>query len=190
MKAMQRYAEERIKRMRAIGRLRPLRLHVRDRSRPWDNRPVNGTYGDRVELDPAVARARFGNFVDRALRDARARGMSDRKIALASGVATSTFHRWRQAQGRGLPELDKVRAFCDALGISVDDAMQALGMTDAAPEPTPEVPMPEDVRKILRTLADPNASEETKQFLRMSLNLLAGRAADSRTTERPEQAAG
>lgn len=187
---MQRHAVAMIERTRASNRRHPLRLRRRDRSRPWDNRPVSGTYGDRVELDPAVARARFATFVDRALRDARTRGLSDRKIALASGVATSTFHRWRQATGRGLPELDKVRAFCNALGISVDDAMQALGMTDAAPEPTPETPMPEDMRKILRVLADPNASEETKQFLRMSLNLLAGRAAEPRHDDATGEAAG
>lgn len=128
-------------------------------------------------------------FVDRALRDARARGLTDREIARQSKVATSTFHRWRQSEGRGLPELDRVRAFCDAVGASVEDAMQALGMTDAPAEPTPELPMPEDVRKILRALANPHESEETKQFLRMSLSLLAGRAVESRTEDRG-QAAG
>lgn len=185
---MQRYAEQGIGRVIALKRRRPLRLHERDRSRPWDNRPTNGTYCDPVAIDPTVARARFAAFVDRALRDARTRGMTDRDIARRSKVATSTFHRWRQADGRGLPELDRVRAFCDAVGASVEDAMQALGMTDASPEPTPELPMPEDVRKILRKLADPNEPEESKQFLRMSLSLLAGR-----TAERPErrgQAAG
>lgn len=141
-----------------------------------------------ARLDPAVARARFALFVDRALRDARARGLTDREIARRSKVATSTFHRWRQQEGRGLPELDRVRAFCDAVGASIEDAMQALGMTDDAPEPTPELPMPEDVRKILRVLADPNESEETKQFLRMSLQLLAGRAAEPRSGNR--EAAG
>lgn len=137
-----------------------------------------------ARLDPAVARARFAVFVDRALRDARARGLTDREIARRSKVATSTFHRWRQADGRGLPELDRVRAFCDAVDARLEDAMQALGMTDNAPEPTPELPMPEDVRKILRVLADPNESEETKQFLRMSLQLLAGRASEPRSTGR------
>jgi transcriptional regulator with XRE-family HTH domain len=129
-------------------------------------------------------------FVDRALKDARARGMTDREIARRSKVATSTFHRWRQADGRGLPELDRVRAFCDAVDASIEDAMQALGMTNADPEPTPGLPMPDDVRKILRVLADPNASDETKQFLRMSLNLLAGRAVDSRPSDQPGEAAG
>lgn len=144
-----------------------------------------------ARLDPAVARARFAAFVDRTLKDARARGLTDREIARRSKVATSTFHRWRQAEGRGLPELDRVRAFCDATSASIDDAMQALGMTDTEPEPTRELPMPEDVRKILRVLADPNASEETKVFLRMSLNLLAGRAAlDPRSEDQPGQAAG
>lgn len=117
------------------------------------------------------------------------RGLTDREIARRSKVATSTFHRWRQAAGRGLPELDRVRAFCDVVGVSIEDAMQSLGMTDADPAPTPELSMPEDVRKILRTLADPNASEEMKQFLRMTLQMLADRVAPDarpRRTDEPE----
>lgn len=127
-------------------------------------------------VDPAVARARFSVFVDRALKDARSRGMSDRQIAKASGVATSTFHRWRQSEGRGLPELDRVRAFCEATGASIDEAMRVLGMTDAAPEPTAEPPLPREVRVILRRLADPNTSEAEAQFIRMTLQMLAARA--------------
>lgn len=126
-------------------------------------------------LDPAVARARFAVFVERALKDARARGMTDREIQRVSGVATSTFHRWRKRQGRGLPELPKVRAFCEATGASIEEAMRVLGMTDADPEPTPEAPLPRDVRTIMRRLADPNTPEIDKQFIRLSLRMLAAR---------------
>lgn len=130
-----------------------------------------------ASVDPAVARARFAVFVDRTLENARANGMTDRKIARVSKVATSTFHRWRAGEGTALPKLDRVRAFCEATGASVDDAMKALGMTDAAPEPTPELPMPRDIVTILRRLADPNASEQEKDFFRESLAMLAARAA-------------
>jgi hypothetical protein len=136
-------------------------------------------------IDPAVARARFAVFVDRALESARLAGMTDREIQRVSGVATSTFHRWRQQQGRGLPELPKVRAFCEATGASIDEAMRVLGMTDSAPEPTPEPPLPRDVRIIMRRLADPNTPEREKDFIRQSLAMLAERAAtDARRDER------
>jgi transcriptional regulator with XRE-family HTH domain len=144
-------------------------------------------------IDPAVARDRFALFVKRALDDARARGMTDREIARVSGVATSTFHRWRTAEARGLPELPKVRAFCQAVGASVEDAMRALGMTDSGPQPTPEPPLPQDVRVILRRLTDPNTPDAQKQFIRMTLQMLAERAyADPRYDydEKPGEQAG
>lgn len=130
-----------------------------------------------ASLTPAVARARFAVFVDRAMRDARVRGETDRSIARKSDVATSTFHRWRKAEGRGLPELDKVRRFCDATGASLDDALAALGLTGEEPQATPEPPLPRDVRIILRRLADPNTPERERDFIRQSLSMLAERAA-------------
>lgn len=137
---------------------------------------------------PAVARARFAVFVERALNRARDEGMTDRKIYQASGVASSTFHRWRLGQGRGLPELPKVRAFCLATGASVDEAMRALGMTDAAPAPTPEPPLPRDVRIIMRRLADPNTPEAERQFIRMSLQMLAERTPATRASDTAAEA--
>lgn len=131
-------------------------------------------------ISAATGRARFATFVKRALEDARARGMTDREIARQSGVATSTFHRWRLAEGRGLPELDRVRAFCLAVGASVDDAMRALGVSDSRPEATPEPPLPRDVIIILRRLADPNVPEVQKQLIRMTLQMLADQADVSR----------
>jgi hypothetical protein len=155
-----------------------VRLRIRDRSHPWDNRPTNGTYSGRVAapVDPSVARARFAVFVDRALENARAAGLTDRAIQRESGVAT-----WRAAEGRGLPELPKVRAFCTATGASVDEAMRALGMTDEAPAATPEPPLPRDVRIILRKLADPSTPDTEREFIRMTLQMLAERRGAGRT---------
>lgn len=174
---MQLSAEPRILQLRPRTYRRPGRLHIRSRSRPWDNRPANGTYRNDVStpVDPAVARARFGNFVGRALDNARLAGLTDREIYRRSGVSTSTIHRWRLAEGKGLPRLPQVRAFCAAVDASIDEAMAALGMTDTAPTPTPEAPMPKEVRAILRKLADPNTPEADKQFIRMSLRVLAAR---------------
>jgi hypothetical protein len=137
-------------------------------------------------VDPAVARARFAAFVDRALDNARAQGLTDREIQRRSGVATSTFHRWRSAEGRSLPKLPQVRAFVGAVGASLDEAMRVLGMTDAEPEPTAEPPLPRDVRVILRRLADPNTSEEERKFIRMTLAMLAERT-PARPADRSEQ---
>jgi hypothetical protein len=185
---MQRHAESRILQLKLNAHRRRLQLLTRDRSRPRDNRPVNGTYRNAVAapVDPAVARARFADFVDRALKIARDNGMTDRKISALSGVATSTFHRWRTGEIKGLPKLPQVRAFCEAVGASVDEAMRVLGMTDLAPIPTPEPPLPRDVRIILRKLADPNASEIDKQFIRLSLQMLASRTTESRSTAEEE----
>jgi hypothetical protein len=116
--------------------------------------------------------------------------MSDRDVQRVSGVATSTFHRWRTTQGRGLPELPKVRAFCDATGASVDDAMAALGMTDAAPVATPEPPLPREIRVIMRRLEDPNTSEAEKDFIRQTLQMLAGRIAAVERSEQKTRDAG
>jgi hypothetical protein len=136
-------------------------------------------------VDPAVARARFATFVARALDNARLAGMTDREIQRKSGVATSTFHRWRTADGKGLPKLPQVRAFCAATGASIEEAMRVLGMTDDAPAPTPEPPLPRDVLIIMRRLADPNTPEAERDFIRQSLSMLAERAAiQSRRDER------
>lgn len=144
-----------------------------------------------IPLDPAVARARFAVFVQRALEQARAQGMTDAKIYAASGVSSSTFHRWKLGEGRDLPQLDKVRRWCQAVGASVEDAMQALGMTDSAPRPTPEPPLPRDMRIILRRLTDPTTPDTEREFIRKSLQMLAGTvAADARAAERAENDAG
>src|SRR4051812_28270891 len=188
---MQRYARQGYKRRRPLDRQRPLRLHMRDQSRPQDNRPANGTYRDAVSgspVSPEVARARFARWVTRALESARARGLTDREIARRSNVATSTFHRWRLAEGKGLPRLPQVAAFCEAPGASIDAAMSPLGMTGAAPDPPPEPPLPRDVLVILRRLSDPNVPETEKQFIRMTIAMLAERAVGRRREQAGEDA--
>lgn len=136
-------------------------------------------------VDPAVARARYAAFVDRSMRIARENGLSDRKVAALSGLSTATLHRWRNAQGKELPEIEKVRTFCEAVGASLDDAMAALGLTGDGPTPTPEPPLPREVQVILRRLNDPNTPEIERQFIRQSLEMLADRAAaNARRDER------
>lgn len=155
-------------------------------SRPWDNRPANGTYLDGVTASPqppSVARARFAKFVSRALDSARERGMTDKDIAAATGVGPSTFHRWRRAAGRELPEIEKVRAFCDGLGVSMVGAMVALGMSPGRDNAEPEPPMPPEMRVILRRLADPNVRDSDKLVIREMLKLLAAQANGPRRSQ-------
>lgn len=136
---------------------------------------------------PEPVRRRFARFVDRALRRASDAGISHRQIAEASGVGTSTFHRWRRGELRELPELDRVRAFCAATGASFEDAMAALGLTPARDNPEPEPALPQSIRVILRALADPNVPDRDKQMLSEFLQMAADRA---RTMRRDERRAG
>lgn len=130
-----------------------------------------------------LIRVRFAHFVDRSLTSARARGMTDRDIEAATGVRSSTFHRWRRGEVRTVPGLDKVTAFCAGIGVDLADAMTALGLTGQRDNPEPEPAMDPDLRLILRQLADPNVPASEKVFIRESLAMLAERADRTRRRE-------
>ncbi|MBX6357777.1 MAG: helix-turn-helix domain-containing protein [Micromonosporaceae bacterium] len=132
---------------------------------------------------PEAVRRRFARFIDRALKRASDMGISHRQIAEASGVGTSTFHRWRRGELRELPELDRVRAFCAAAGASFTDAMAALGLAAGRDNPEPEPVLPAEVRIILRYLADPTISDRDKLVVRETLLMLADRARRRRRDE-------
>lgn len=122
-----------------------------------------------------LIRVRFSRFVERALNGARIRGMTDKDIQAATGIMPSTFHRWRRGDLRTTPDIGKVRAFCTGLGVSVDEALAALGMTPERDNPAPEPPMDPDLLLILRRLADPNTPAAEKVFIKESLRMLADR---------------
>ncbi len=152
------------------------RSYPRQRCRPRDNRPANGTDTGAVTSDPvppSLARKRFAAFVSRALDAARRRGMTNKDIVAATGVGESTFHRWKRGEGRELPEIDRVRAYCAGLGESTAEAMRALGMAPGRQPTEPEPPLPPEVRTILRKLADPNVSNRDKLVINEMLKLLA-----------------
>ena len=175
MYTMQRYAMRRADRLKERHR----RTQRQEHCRPRDNRPASGTYLDPVAASPApspdVSRARFAAFVARTLSAARQRGMTDKDIHAATGVPPSTFHRWQKGNFATAPDLDKVRAFCQGLGVSPAGALAALGLAPERDNPQPEPPMPPEIRTILRKLADPNVSEFDKEFMRETLRLLADR---------------
>lgn len=135
-----------------------------------------------TETSPELIRVRFGRFVQRALDSARARGMRDNDIEAATGVRSSTFHRWRRGEVRTMPGLDKVRAFCEGVGASMEDALAALGMTERD-NPEPEPIIDPDLRLLMRRLNDPNVPETEKTFIRESLRMLAERTERRRGRE-------
>lgn len=168
---MQRYAETRAGR----GKARCRYDRRRQRSRPRDNRPANGTYRDRVAASSDVNRARFSRFIAWALTSARTRGMTDRDIVEATGVAASTFHRWQRADFKEAPEIERVRRFCEGLGVPVAGALVALGVTEGRDQAEPEPAIPPDVQRILRALADPHVPTDEKLIIREMLRMIAAR---------------
>ncbi len=131
----------------------------------------------------ALIRVRFAHFVERALASARSAGMTDKAIEAATGVRSSTFHRWRRGEVQTMPGIDKVAAFCAGIGVDVADAMTALGITGQRDNPEPEPALDPDLQLILRQLADPNVPEPEKVFIRESLRMLAERAGRGRRRE-------
>ncbi|MEW2442826.1 helix-turn-helix domain-containing protein [Micromonospora marina] len=125
---------------------------------------------------PDVARARFAQFVARALAGARERGMTDTAIHKATGIPPATFHRWQKGDFKTAPDIEKVRQFCAGIGVSPAGALAAFGLSPERDNPEPEPPLPPEVRKILRALADPATPEADKLVLREFLKMAAERA--------------
>lgn len=154
------------------GRLRRSRHR-----RPRDSRPANRCDDFRMTpMSDDLRRVRFAHFVDRALAAARYRGLTDKDIETATGVRSSTFHRWKRGEVRTIPGLGTILRFCEGIGVDPKDAMTALGITGERDNPQPEPQMDPDLRLILRRLADPNTPETEKEFIRESLRMLAERA--------------
>lgn len=166
---MQRYAGRVTKRM-----IRKLRCsQPRDHIRPRERAPGTGTYRDDVATSDDVNKVRFARFVARVLTQARERGMTDDDIAAATGVGSSTFHRWQRGQFARAPGIDRIRAFCAGLGVPPRAALLALGLQEGRDDPEPEPAIDPDVRRILRALADPSVSDEDKAVIRRMLQMAA-----------------
>ena len=167
---MQRYAGKQ------IGRL----ARPKHQCRPWHHchdkklRPVSGTYREQVAISRDVARVNFARFVERALRGARERDLSDMKIKELTGVGPSTFHRWRRGEwGKDWPEVQKVIDFCEGLGIPVEGALDALGIGGQRQQTETATQLDPDVRIIMRRLGDAATSEAERILIRATLRHLA-----------------
>lgn len=148
-------------------------------SHPWDHdshaasRTADGPYGDAMSPVPDVNRTRFARFISRVLTDARSRGLTDQDIMKLTKVGSSTFHRWKNAEFRTLPDLENVQRFCDGLGVPAQEALEAMGMTGSRTTPTPEPAVEPEIRAIQRALVDPAVSPERKAAVREMLRLIA-----------------
>src|SRR5688572_19032876 len=147
---------------------RPRDRDDRESSRIRGTRPEFGNYlslmpaESPVELD--LRRVRFAALVDRALRAAKARGMTIEQIEKATDVGNSTLYVWRKGEWNRDPVQGKVRSFCEGLGVDIDEAYRALGWATTQqtrrkpPEPMLEDP---DVRALMRKLTDPKTPAAT-----------------------------
>ena len=151
----------------------------RDREwyRVWGQVPAHGKYRLRMAVDPQVRKAKFGHFIEKALEDARGRGLTARKIQEITGVSTTTFYRWRNGEWTTAPRAGEVKAFCEGLGIDVNRAYRILGWTDEIQgrEPEPEIELDRDWREVLRRLNDPNTPDVEKYLIQETIRSLANR---------------
>lgn len=163
--------------------LRPLRRLISPRprrDREWfrgqEDLPDHGKYRLRMSTSAQVRAAKFGLFVDRLLREARARGMTIEEIAKATRVSSATMYRWRNADWTKDPRASQVRTFCEGLGAPVQVAYRLLGWTEEGrPQPSEPLELEPEMHDLARELRDPNVSEARKQEIRTVIRLLRRR---------------
>lgn len=123
-----------------------------------------------ASVDPRVQM--FGRFVDRALKEARDRGMSTEEIEERTSLGRSTMYRWRRAEIES-PQRRQVQQFCSGLGIPLKTAAQILGWDGGPPSTEPEPSVDPDLRAVMRRLNDPAVTAEEKTTIRQMLRYLA-----------------
>ncbi|WP_243706274.1 XRE family transcriptional regulator [Micromonospora sp. KC721] len=129
------------------------------------------------EFTPARKIA-FATFVRRALDDARAmRAWTGTEVSRRTGVSRQTINRWVRGDWASDPEVDRVVAFCEGLGLNPATAFAALGWdrTAASRDVPDSPPMDPDVEALLRRLVDPNVSDTEKFHIRETIRYLAYR---------------
>lgn len=169
-------------RMDTVSTLRPIpqqrsrsQCHRQHRRHVRHSGTFADAYRDPVSPAPEINKQRFSRFVQRVISDARDRGMSDKEIERRTSVSPSTFHRWRRGDFATTPDVGRITAFCEGLGISPSTAMRALGAEEGRDDPAPEPAMDPDVRRILRALTDPHVSDTDKLLIRETLKMLVTR---------------
>lgn len=154
----------------------------RDRgsSRRREVEPQIREYGLRV-VSLQVRRMRFARFVERALRDAQARGMTTAQIEAATRVGSSTIYRWKDGEWSRDPQRGQVKNFCAGLSLSLDEAYRALDWQTDDRETVEPAPIQNPaLREAARLLADPSIRVEDKAMILEMLAMLNARAVANR----------
>lgn len=132
-----------------------------------------------------VRRVRFARFVDRAVREAQARGMTTNDVIAATHVGSSTYYRWRRGDWSEDPERTAVKNFCTGLGLPLDEAYRALDWhTD---DRTPAEPVPLEnprLRELAQILSDPTTPPEDRAMIEEMIRIWTARLRASRREAR------
>lgn len=150
----------------------------RDSSVPGHPRDGDWPYRHGVTETANARKIAFATFVRRALDDARAmRAWSGTEVSRRTGVSRQTINRWVRGDWASDPEVERVVAFCEGLGLNPATAFAALGWNRAAAPRTAPAPPPmdPDVEALLRRLVDPNVSDAEKFHIRETIRYLAYR---------------
>jgi transcriptional regulator with XRE-family HTH domain len=152
---------------------------ARERSREQQILTAQGTYGRLVPApEPAARLAAFSAFVRRALDQALLRrNWNVERVAAEADLGVNTLYNWRRGAS-AFPEGEKVRKFCDALGINPVVAFTILwpGEDERPAEPVPLGPE-EDLMTLARKLSDPSVPAQEKFLIRETIRGLAARTA-------------
>lgn len=160
---------------RVLHRVPP--SHRRDRAWSRDREPEPRERAYRLGVvSLQVRRTRFARFVDRALRDAQARGMSTAAIEAATGVGSSTYYRWRKGEWREDPQLGHVKSFCVGLGADLGEAYRALDwQTDDRPATEPQPFNNPILHEAARLLSNPRVPPHEKAMVEEMIRVLNAR---------------
>ncbi|TDB77218.1 XRE family transcriptional regulator [Micromonospora sp. KC721] len=105
------------------------------------------------------------------------RAWTGTEVSRRTGVSRQTINRWVRGDWASDPEVDRVVAFCEGLGLNPATAFAALGWdrTAASRDVPDSPPMDPDVEALLRRLVDPNVSDTEKFHIRETIRYLAYR---------------
>lgn len=128
---------------------------------------------------PRARAEKFALFINHALKEARASGMTVADIEKATGVSKSTIYRWAAGDSVVEPRVNQVWDFCLGLGIPPDAAGRLLGWTREPIHDELEAPL----RRIQAVLSDTNVDERRKRSIRDTLRGFADVAEQMREKE-------
>lgn len=150
-------------------------MRTRNNVAPWPSRPAVMpnlvVYGVRMR-NTRTPRQAWAEYSAAARQAAK---LSASELARRLGIDRVTVWRWEN--GKQKPENSEVvQKFAEATGVDLDEALAAAGLRPGAvapKEPTQEPPMDPDLVTLMAKLADPNVNDETKAFIRQTLQHLA-----------------